>query len=63
MTGKLVLTCFDSNVLKSYLNMRHPEKSYIEDTVSNEASQVESKEVKVETYNTENKFINVFRLS
>lgn len=36
-----------------YLDGRHPEQGYVEDAVSNESAQVESQEVKVETYNTE----------
>lgn len=36
-----------------YLYKRHPKQRYIEDAVSNESSQVQSQEVKVETYNTE----------
>ncbi len=46
-------------MLLSYLYRGHPEKSDIEDTVSDEARQVESQEVEVETYNTENKLVNV----
>lgn len=39
----------------------HPEQSNIEDTVSNEAGQVESQEVKVETYNAENTHVGIIR--
>lgn len=42
----------------SYLYIWDPEQTYVEDTVSDEASQVESQEVKVETYNTENKHLS-----
>jgi len=42
-----------------YLYIRHPEQSYIEDTVGDEAHEVESQEVKVKTYNTENKHVHV----
>lgn len=38
-----------------YLYIGHPKQCYIEDTVRDESSQVQSQEVKVETYNTENK--------
>lgn len=41
----------------SYLYRRYPEQSYIEDAVSNETRQVESQEVKVQTYNTEDKHV------
>lgn len=41
-----------------YLYIRYPEQSYVEDAVSNETRQVESQEVKVETYNTEDKHVS-----
>lgn len=56
MTGRLIFLCINSEVLLSYLHIRHPEQPYIEDAVSSEACQVESQEVKVETYNAENKY-------
>lgn len=37
-----------------YLYSRHPEQADVEDAVGDEAGQVESQEVEVETYNTEN---------
>lgn len=47
--------CMDMNKWWTYLYKGHPKHRYIEDTVSDESSQVQSQEVKVETYNTENK--------